>query len=134
MSLKDFMEKIDLADALAKAEGKELVQIGSTAKYVETLDAQTSAKTVSDEQYRIIKDKVAEFRKQIENGTFEPTRENLHTIVIWYRVSREEAFIAVKPKTVKEKVVKPKRETKKAKEARLLAEAQSKLELLGDFS
>lgn len=134
MSLKDFMESIDLAEALAKAEGKEIEQIGSTSKYIEALDAKASGRSVSDEQYRIIKDRVAEFRKQIETNVFEPTRENLHTIVMWYRVSREEAFIAVKPKTVKEKVVKPKRETKKAKEERLLLEAQAKLELLGDFS
>ena len=134
MSLKDFLAKIDMEEAEAAAEGKELISIGSTAAMVTKLDAMASARSVTDEQYSTLKAKIVAFRKEIEAGTFAPTLDNLHTIVMWYRVSREEAFLAVKPKIVKEKVAKPKKETKKEREARLLQETAKQFGLLDDFS
>ena len=134
MSLKDFLAKIDMEEAEAAAEGKELIPIGSTAAMVTKLDAMASARSVTDEQYSVLKAKIVVFRKEIEAGTFAPTLDNLHTIVMWYRVSREEAFLAVKPKIVKEKVAKPKKETKKEREARLLQETAKQFGLLDDFS
>ena len=134
MSLKDFLAKIDMEEAEAAAEGKELISIGSTAAMVTKLDAMASARSVTDEQYSVLKAKIVVFRKEIEAGTFAPTLDNLHTIVMWYRVSREEAFLAVKPKIVKEKVAKPKKETKKEREARLLQETAKQFGLLDDFS
>ena len=134
MSLKDFLAKIDMEEAEAAAEGKELISNVSTSAMVAKLDAQASTRSVTDEQYSTLKAKIATFRKEIEAGTFAATKDNLHTIVMWYRVSREEAFLAVKPKIVKEKVAKPKKETKKEREARLLQETAKQFGLLDDFS
>ena len=134
MSLKDFLAKLDVEEAEAKVTGTEIVSLGSTAALVAKLDAQASARSITDEQYNTLKAKITVFRKEIEAGTFVSSIENLHTIVMWYRVSREDAFLAVKPKIVKEKVAKPKKETKKEREARLLQETAKQFGLLDDFS
>jgi hypothetical protein len=83
---------------------------------LEELDKTATSRSISDEQFRALKLLIAEYRAEIMKGSFVATREKLHNIVVWYRVSREEAFVVIKPKVVKEKTpAKPR--TSRAKKA-----------------
>ncbi len=74
MSLKDFLAKLDVEEAEAKVTGTEIVSLGSTAALVAKLDAQASARSITDEQYNTLKAKITVFRKEIEAGTYSKRR------------------------------------------------------------
>lgn len=109
MSIADFMAK---AKAEARPSSTSLTTLVDSVD-VSTEDFQTALNaleakevtkfSISDEQFNILKGVINDYRKQIEQGNFVPTIDKLHNIVMWYRVSRETAFVAIKEKIVKEK-------------------------------
>ena len=98
-----------IADFIANAKASSMavaIQEPSTEAFqtaLEELDKTATSRSISDEQFRALKLLIAEYRAEIMKGSFIATREKLHNIVMWYRVSREEAFIVIKPRVVKEK-------------------------------
>ena len=113
MSIADF-----IANAKASSTSTAIaVQEPSTEAFqtaLEELDKTATSRSISDEQFRSLKLLIAEYRVEIMKGSFAPTKEKLHNIVMWYRVSREEAFVVIKEKVKKEKApAKPR--TSKAK-------------------
>jgi hypothetical protein len=115
MSIADF-----IANAKATSTNTAVaIQEPSTEAFqtaLEELDKTATSRSISDEQFRALKLLIAEYRAEIMKGSFVASKEKLHNIVMWYRVSREEAFVVIKPKVVKEKApAKPR--TSRAKKA-----------------
>lgn len=109
MSIANFMAK---AKAEARPSNTSLAALidstdVSTEDFQTTLNAleakEVTKFSISDEQFNLLKGVINDYRKQLEQGNFVPTIDKLHNIVMWYRVSRETAFIAIKEKIVKEK-------------------------------
>ncbi len=102
MSIAAFMAK-----AQETSTSKELilapgdVSTKDFTEELELLDSKSTSRSITDEQFRSLKALINQFREQIKLGTFVETEEALHAITIWYRVSREEAFIAIKEKKPK---------------------------------
>ena len=109
MAIADFIAK---AKAGAKSTSTSLATLVdstdvSTEDFQSTLNAleakEVTKFSISDEQFNVLKGVINGYRKQIEQGNFVPTVDKLHNIIMWYRVSREAAFVAIKEKIVKEK-------------------------------
>lgn len=102
MSIAAFMAK-----AQETSTSKELtlapgdVSTGDFTEALEMLDNTSTSKSITDEQFLSLKILINQYREQIKMGTFVETEEALHAITIWYRVSREVAFIAIKEKKPK---------------------------------
>ncbi len=115
MSIADF-----IANAKASSTSTAVaIQEPSTEAFqtaLEELDKTTTSRSISDEQFRSLKLLIAGYREEIMKGSFAPSKEKLHNIVMWYRVSREEAFVVIKEKVKKERApAKPR--TSRAKKA-----------------
>ena len=113
MSIADFIAN---AKATSTAVAVEEPSTEAFQEALEQLDKTATKLSISDEQFRSLKSLIAEYRAEIMKGSFVATKEKLHTIVMWYRVSREEAFVVIKEKVKKERApAKPR--TSKAKKA-----------------
>jgi len=108
MSIETFLAKAkESSTVLAKSKETltHLYDVSTEAfnDSIDALDSTTTSRSITDDQYRALKKLIAEYREEIMQGNFVATKEKLHTITIWYRVLREEAFIVIKEKPVKEK-------------------------------
>lgn len=115
MSIADFIAN---AKASSTSTAVEVLEPSTEAfqTALEELDKTATSRSISDEQFRALKLLIAEYRAEIMKGSFAPTKEKLHNIVMFYRVSREEAFVVIKEKVKKEKApAKPR--TSRAKKA-----------------
>jgi hypothetical protein len=101
MSIADFIANAKQRATITPLELLEDVQIEGFS--LEELDKTTTARSISDSQYRALKLLIAEYRAEIMKGTFVSTNEKLHNIIMFYRVSREDAFVVIKEKAVKVK-------------------------------
>lgn len=110
---------------LAKAKEQRVEAIKepydvSTEEFQQALntleDKETTKYSISYEQFRELKKVIMEYRKEIELGNFIPSQDKLHNIVMWFRVSREQAFVLIKEKVAKTKASSTGPKSRKKKE------------------
>lgn len=112
MSIADFMK--NAATVAVEVKQEQAGDISTEAFDFATNDIELTKLSVSAEQAYQIRKQVAVFREEIQKGDFTPTPEALHLIVMYYRITREEAFTVVKAKPVKVPKEKKPRAAKKA--------------------
>jgi hypothetical protein len=96
----------------------------SMEEFYSELDAEVTTHTVTDQQFRFLKDFAFRVQQETMAGTYIPSDHDNRLIVTWFRAQRERAFTAVREKPVK--VVKPKAPPKeKKKTKKQLAEEQA---------
>lgn len=101
-----------IASFIAKAKdtsvSREIIPLEDVStedftKTLESMDNTTTSRSITDQQYKDLKELIAGYRVEIMKGTFTPSEQKLHAICMWYRVTREEAFIVIKEKVKKER-------------------------------
>jgi len=103
---------VSIADFIANSQTKPAVSAPAPIAeipmedYFARLDQTVTAHSLSDSQFLVLKKTINDYRKEIERGEFIPTTEKLHSIVAWFRISREKAIVIIKEKIVKEKKLK----------------------------
>lgn len=111
MSISAFMQAAKETAKIVEVKELEDMPMADFFEALDQEDTQVTSKSVTNDQFIALRRTIEEYRKEIMVGNFIPTPYKLHTIVMWFRVSREEAFVAIKPKVVREK--KPSTRTKK---------------------
>jgi hypothetical protein len=114
MSIADFIAKAKEAPKASGLTALQDVLIEGFDSEAEGLDKTSTSKSISDSQFRALKSLISEYRSEIIKGSFVETEEKLHNIVMFYRVSREESFIVIKPKVVRTRAPAKPRASKKA--------------------
>lgn len=119
MSLQNFLNTARNSAVEVPAESNDVSTKDFLLDLSNTEVTSITKLSVTTEQAIAIKKAIAEYREEIKKGSFEPSTEKLHTIVMWFRISREEAFVLAKEKPIK--LVKE-RATRKKKEVPIIGD------------